>query len=188
LALATGLKKMLARRAKNIPACVFYAIQNTKSRRDRLNFFNIQSESDGPRWHLPCLQREGANSMKASTRGSSPRAAIILAGGEGLRMRSVTRFITGQEDLPKQFCPMMDGMTWFENTRNRVAQLIPVERSFIVVKQSHRHLYAPLLGDLPRSQIIAQPSASCARSSAPSTRWTRIPRSPCCSASSPTRP
>jgi mannose-1-phosphate guanylyltransferase len=63
--------------------------------------------------------------MKASTRGSSPRAAIILAGGEGLRMRSVTRFITGQEGLPKQFCPMMDGMTWFENTRNRVAQLIP---------------------------------------------------------------
>jgi mannose-1-phosphate guanylyltransferase len=102
--------------------------------------------------------------MKASTRGSSPRAAIILAGGEGLRMRSVTRFITGQEDLPKQFCPMMDGMTWFENTRNRVAQLIAVERSFIVVKQSHRHLYAPLLGDLPRSQIIAQP---CDRGTAP---------------------
>jgi mannose-1-phosphate guanylyltransferase len=74
------------------------------------------------------------------------------------------RLVTGQEDLPKQFCPMVDGMTWFENTRNRVAQLIPVERSFIVVKQSHRHLYAPLLGDLPRSQIIAQP---CDRGTAP---------------------
>jgi mannose-1-phosphate guanylyltransferase len=83
--------------------------------------------------------------MNSWTRSPSPRTAIILAGGEGLRMRSVTRFITGQDDVPKQFCPMMGGLTWFENTRNRVAQLIPVERSFIVVKQSHRHFYEPLL-------------------------------------------
>jgi mannose-1-phosphate guanylyltransferase len=102
--------------------------------------------------------------MNLSTRSPSPRAAIILAGGEGLRMRSVTRFITGQDDVPKQFCPMMDGLTWFENTRNRVAQLIPVDRSFIVVKQSHRHLYEPLLGDLRRSPIVAQP---CDRGIAP---------------------
>jgi mannose-1-phosphate guanylyltransferase len=95
--------------------------------------------------------------MNSWTRSPSPRAAIILAGGEGLRMRSVTRFITGQDDVPKQFCPMMGGLTWFENTRNRVAQLIPVERSFIVVKQSHRDFYEPLLGDLRRSQIVAQP-------------------------------
>ncbi len=79
-------------------------------------------------------------------------------------MRSVTRFITGQDDIPKQFCPMMGGLTWFENTRNRVAQLIPVNRSFIVVKQSHRDLYEPLVGDLPRSQIVAQP---CDRGTAP---------------------
>jgi len=72
-------------------------------------------------------------------------------------MRSVTRFITGQDDVPKQFCPMMDGMTWLENTRNRVARMVPIERSFIVVKQSHRRFYEPLLGDLQRSQIVAQP-------------------------------
>jgi mannose-1-phosphate guanylyltransferase len=79
-------------------------------------------------------------------------------------MRSVTRFITGQDDVPKQFCPMMDGLTWLENTRNRVTQLVPVERSFVVVKQSHRHFYEPLLGDLQRSQIIEQP---CDRGTAP---------------------
>lgn len=59
---------------------------------------------------------------------------------------------------------MMDGVTWSENTRNRVAQLVPVERSFIVVKQSHRRFYEPLLGDLRRSQIVAQP---CDRGTAP---------------------
>jgi len=79
-------------------------------------------------------------------------------------MRSVTRFITGQDDVPKQFCPMMDGQTWLENTRSRVTQLIPVERSFVVVKQSHRRFYEPLLGDLQRSQIIEQP---CDRGTAP---------------------
>jgi len=102
--------------------------------------------------------------MRSATRNSSPRAAIILAGGEGLRMRSVTRFITGRDDVPKQFCPMMDGLTWFENTRNRVTQLFPVERSFIVLKKSHRRFYKPLLGDLHRSQIVEQP---CDRGTAP---------------------
>jgi mannose-1-phosphate guanylyltransferase len=102
--------------------------------------------------------------MRSSTSNLSLRAAVILAGGEGLRMRSVTRFIKGQDDVPKQFCPMMDGLTWFENTRNRVAQLVSVERSFLVVKQSHRRFYEPLLGDLQRSQIVAQP---CDRGTAP---------------------
>ena len=72
-------------------------------------------------------------------------------------MRFVTRFITGQDGVPKQFCPMMDGLTWFENTMNRVAQLVPLERSFIVVKQSHRRFYEPLLGDL---QTFANPFAA----------------------------
>jgi mannose-1-phosphate guanylyltransferase len=102
--------------------------------------------------------------MRFPVRNSSPIVAIILAGGEGLRMRSVTRFITGQDDVPTQFCPMMDGLTWLENTMNRVTQLIPVERSFVVVKRSHRRFYEPLLGDLQRSQIIEQ---RCDRGTAP---------------------
>src|SRR6185312_12692594 len=112
----------------------------------------------------PRLLADRGLNMRPSTCKSLPRAAVILAGGEGLRMRSVTRFITGQDDVPKQFCPMMDGLTWFENTRNRVARMVPLERSFIVVKRGHRRFYEPLLGDLQRSQIIAQP---CDRGTAP---------------------
>ena len=95
--------------------------------------------------------------MRSTIRNSAPRAAVILAGGEGIRLRSVTRFITGQEDVPKQFCPMMDGLTWLENARKRVSYLIPAERSFVVVKRSHRRFYEPLLGDLRRSQVVEQP-------------------------------
>lgn len=63
-------------------------------------------------------------------------------------MRSVTRFITGQEDLPKQFCPMMDGMTWFENTRNRQPTPIspdfdPILKDFCIVRITDRALTSP---------------------------------------------
>lgn len=88
---------------------------------------------------------------------ASRRAAIILAGGEGVRLRSVTRLITGKDDVPKQFCPMVDGMTWFERTVKRVAHLVPIERSFIVVKQSHCGFYEPLVASLSYKQILAQP-------------------------------
>jgi len=102
-------------------------------------------------------EREVPNNMDLMLRSSSHRAAIILAGGEGVRLRSVTRLITGQDDVPKQFCPMMDGLTWLETTRRRVARLVPLERTFFVVKQGHRRFYEPLLEDPKRSQILAQP-------------------------------
>ena len=38
----------------------------------------------------------------------SDRSAIILAGGEGMRLRSLTRRIAGDE-RPKQFCPFVGG-------------------------------------------------------------------------------
>jgi mannose-1-phosphate guanylyltransferase len=96
--------------------------------------------------------------MGVLNRPASTRAAIILAGGEGVRLRSVTRFITGQDDVPKQFCPMLDGVTWFENTLARVAQTFPLDHCFVVVKEKHRQFYEPLINDLPRSQIVVQPS------------------------------
>ena len=95
--------------------------------------------------------------MGVLNRRSSSRAAIILAGGDGIRLRSVTRFITGQENVPKQFCPMLDGITWFENTLARVAQTFPIDHCFVVVKENHRQFYEPLISDLPRSQVVVQP-------------------------------
>lgn len=46
----------------------------------------------------------------------SKRLAVILAGGEGSRLKSLTRTITGDE-RPKQFCPMLDGATLLTVTR-----------------------------------------------------------------------
>ena len=46
--------------------------------------------------------------------------AVILAGGDGTRLKSLSRKITGDE-RPKQFCPVFGDMTLLEETQRRVA-------------------------------------------------------------------
>ena len=46
--------------------------------------------------------------------------AIILAGGDGTRLQSMTRAITG-DNRPKQFVPVIGGSTLLDQTRKRVA-------------------------------------------------------------------
>jgi mannose-1-phosphate guanylyltransferase len=53
---------------------------------------------------------------------------LILAGGEGLRLRPLTRLITGDE-RPKQFCKILGSDTLLEQTRRRAARLIAPART-----------------------------------------------------------
>ena len=46
--------------------------------------------------------------------------AIILAGGDGTRLQSMTRAITG-DNRPKQFVPVIGRSTLLDQTRKRVA-------------------------------------------------------------------
>ena len=48
------------------------------------------------------------------------RHAVILAGGEGSRLKSLTRAIAGDE-RPKQFCSILDDRTLLDATRERTA-------------------------------------------------------------------
>jgi mannose-1-phosphate guanylyltransferase len=43
-------------------------------------------------------------------------SAIILAGGDGTRLRSFTRKLVG-DDRPKQFCPAVGAETLLDQTR-----------------------------------------------------------------------
>jgi mannose-1-phosphate guanylyltransferase len=59
------------------------------------------------------------------------RWAVILAGGDGTRLRSLTRSITGDE-RPKQFVPVIGGKTLLDQTRRRVATAVSLDQTLLV--------------------------------------------------------
>lgn len=82
--------------------------------------------------------------------------AIILAGGDGTRLQSMTRAITG-DNRPKQFVPVIGGSTLLNQTRRRVALSIQPGRTMIVLTQKHRRFYESLAGEIPKSLLLEQP-------------------------------
>src|SRR5262245_37051363 len=83
-------------------------------------------------------------------------SAIILAGGDGTRLRELTRQIAG-DDRPKQFCRLVGRTTLIDETRRRVAVSVPAARTFYSVTTAHARFYAPLLANVQSRQIVAQP-------------------------------
>jgi mannose-1-phosphate guanylyltransferase len=91
------------------------------------------------------------------------RWAIILAGGEGMRLRPLTRRIAGDE-RPKQFCPLVDGKTLLDRTRGRVGLVVRPDRTCLVLTRRHEAFYAPLLAGAPPGPLVVQP---CGRGTLP---------------------
>ncbi|HKF06420.1 MAG TPA: sugar phosphate nucleotidyltransferase [Candidatus Sulfotelmatobacter sp.] len=83
--------------------------------------------------------------------------AVILAGGDGARLKALTRKITGDE-RPKQFCCILEGKTLLEQTRRRIALQISPERTFFVINGQHKSYYELILADTPTSRLVVQPS------------------------------
>ncbi len=81
--------------------------------------------------------------------------AVVLAGGDGVRLKPLTRKICGDE-RPKQFCPLLRGITLLEETQRRVALQFSVARTLYVVNRSHEVYYAPLLSDVPMTNLVVQ--------------------------------
>jgi mannose-1-phosphate guanylyltransferase len=89
--------------------------------------------------------------------------ALILAGGDGTRLRPLTRRIAGDE-RPKQFCPLVGSETLLDRTRRRTALLVPPHRTLLVLTESHERFYASLLADVAPGCLVVQPAN---RSTAP---------------------
>ena len=84
------------------------------------------------------------------------RWSIILAGGDGTRLQSMTRAITG-DSRPKQFVPIIGGRTLLNQTRRRVAMSFKQSRTLIVVTEKHRQFYAPLVNEISPGLLLEQP-------------------------------
>jgi mannose-1-phosphate guanylyltransferase len=82
--------------------------------------------------------------------------AVILAGGDGTRLKSLTRRITDDE-RPKQFCPVMGDVTLVEETQRRVALELAKERTLFLLNRLHEPYYVNILSDIPTSNLIEQP-------------------------------
>ena len=74
---------------------------------------------------------------------------VVLAGGDGTRLRSLTQLISG-EDRPKQFCHVYGGKTLLAQTRARLAPAIHPERTAFVLVKAHEKFYRSELADVDR--------------------------------------
>lgn len=87
---------------------------------------------------------------------SSNRFAVILAGGDGSRLKSLTRAISG-DDRPKQFCPILGGKSLLDATRDRVRLSVPLENTFFSLTAKHEKFYQTAIWDVPETRRVVQP-------------------------------
>ena len=82
--------------------------------------------------------------------------AVVLAGGEGVRLQSLTREKYG-EARPKQYCALTGSKSLLRTTLDRVARLIPPSQTVAVTQASHAAHVAAELAGRPAITVLAQP-------------------------------
>jgi mannose-1-phosphate guanylyltransferase len=81
---------------------------------------------------------------------------IVLAGGEGARLGSLTADAGGQ-NVPKQYCSLRSGPSLLQEALARAAAVTDRARVCVVVAAQHHRWWAPELAGAARHNVIAQP-------------------------------
>jgi mannose-1-phosphate guanylyltransferase len=86
------------------------------------------------------------------------RCAIVLAAGDGIRLRSFVEKLRG-DTLPKQYVHFIGKQSMLEMAFRRTRKLIPPQRLFAVVSESHFDYteVAQQLSAYPKVHVVVQP-------------------------------
>ncbi|HEX3272448.1 MAG TPA: sugar phosphate nucleotidyltransferase, partial [Ktedonobacterales bacterium] len=79
--------------------------------------------------------------------------ASILAGGSGTRLWPLST-----KQSPKQFLRLPGPRTMLEETVERIAPLTSLDQLYVVTFANYKDAVAAQIPDLPREQIVAEPS------------------------------
>ena len=82
--------------------------------------------------------------------------AIVLAGGDGVRLRPLVRQIVGA-NRPKQYVPLFDQRSLLRQTLDRVSLAMSRERTVVITAHSHAGYVSEEFASIARPTILAQP-------------------------------
>jgi mannose-1-phosphate guanylyltransferase len=99
--------------------------------------------------------------LEHGRRGPAPEGAqhcwaVILAGGEGMRLRPLIRQVLGA-DRPKQYVRLLGARTLLRQTLDRVALAIPDERTLVVTVRQHAGYITEEFAGAAHPRALAQP-------------------------------
>ncbi len=83
------------------------------------------------------------------------RWGVVLAGGDGVRLKPLTEFVCG-DDRPKQFCPLFESKTLLGQTLERARLSVPAEQTLVSLAGEHFKFYSQEAALSP-SQRVVQP-------------------------------
>lgn len=100
--------------------------------------------------------KSGETVVDATTGVPASRVALLLAGGDGMRLQEFTRQIAGFP-IPKQYCRLLHGSSLLEATLSRAHHFAPRANINVVVNQDHLALAKDQLRALNETNVFVQP-------------------------------
>lgn len=99
------------------------------------------------------------DASRAWDHGHPHQWALVLAGGDGSRLRALTTQPCGTP-VPKQYCSLSGGRALLEDALARAHSQVAANRVCAIVAQQHHRWWSSFaaLTSLPQSNLIVQPS------------------------------
>ncbi len=93
----------------------------------------------------------------SSNPNTNHRWAVVLAGGDGIRLQELTYRISG-DARPKQFCHFFGGKSLLGHTKERIGPFFDDEQTLFVLARAHEAYYRRELERVPTRNTVIQSS------------------------------